>query len=142
MSYLQLQIDSGVDAIQLFDTWIGNLSVRDFRSFALPHLQTIRDRLHGQVPLIYFGTGNSHLLPEVATVGFDVLAMDWRTPLAQTWEALDLKAVQGNLDPIVLCADRDAVADQAGALLDEVEGRPATSSTWVTALFRRHRSTT
>ena len=111
-SYLQLQIDSGVDAVQLFDTWVGNLSVHDFAQFVQPHLQALRDQIGAQVPVIYFGTGNSHLLSLVATMGFDVLAFDWRTPLASTWERLGCPAVQGNLDPIVLCAGRDAVANQ------------------------------
>ena len=80
-------------------------------------------RLGSEVPVIYFGTGNSHLLPKVATLPFDVLAFDWRTPLVQTWEQLGCKAVQGNLDPIVLCAERHAIGQQAGLLLDEVAGR-------------------
>ena len=54
-----------------------------------------------------------HLLADVSNLGFDVVAFDWRTPLAETWQALDLPAVQGNLDPIVLCADRDTVERQA-----------------------------
>lgn len=122
-SYLQLQIDSGVDAVQIFDTWVGNLSVVDFRTYVAPHLQALLAELQGQVPVIYFGTGNGHLLADVAGMGFDVLAMDWRTPLAETWQALDVPAVQGNLDPIVLCADRDTVARQSRALLDSVAGR-------------------
>ncbi len=123
-SYLQLQISSGVDAVQLFDTWVGNLSVRDFRTYAKPYLQMLLQKLDAPVPVIYFGTGNSHLLPDVAELGFDVVAFDWRTPLAETWSKLGLPAVQGNLDPIVLCAQREAVAEQAGALLDSVAGRP------------------
>ena len=124
VSYLQLQIDSGVDAVQIFDTWVGNLSVFDFRTFVQPHLQKMLDGLKGQVPVIYFGTGNSHLLPDVATMGFDVVAFDWRTPLAQTWDALGFAAVQGNLDPIVLCADQQAIATQSDFLLDSVADKP------------------
>ena len=123
VSYLQLQIASGVDAVQIFDTWVGNLSVQDFQAYVLPHLTKMLGALKGQVPVIYFGTGNSHLLPEVARLGFDVVAFDWRTPLAETWQALALPAVQGNLDPIVLCADQATVAAQSQALLDDVAGR-------------------
>ena len=123
-SYVQLQIDSGVDAVQLFDTWVGNLSVQDFKVYVAPHLQALLGKIKGQVPIIYFGTGNSHLLPEVARMGFDVLAFDWRTPLRATWDSLDVTAVQGNLDPIVLCADRAAVESQTRVLLEEVGGRP------------------
>ncbi len=123
-SYLQLQIDSGVDAVQVFDTWVGNLSVADFRVFVQPYLQALLDKLKGQVPVIYFGTGNSHLLPDVAGMGFDVVAFDWRTPLAETWDSLSFNAVQGNLDPIVLCADQATVAAQSEAILDSVRGKP------------------
>ena len=123
-SYLQLQIDSGVDAVQVFDTWVGNLSVADFRIYVQPHLQALLDTLKGQVPVIYFGTGNSHLLPDVAAMGFDVVAFDWRTPLSETWNTLGFNAVQGNLDPIVLCADQATVASQSQAILDSVAGKP------------------
>jgi len=123
VSYLQLQISAGVEAVQLFDTWVGNLSVQDYVTFVHPHLENMLQRLGNKVPVIYFGTGNSHLLPKVATLPFDVLAFDWRTPLVKTWEQLGCKAVQGNLDPIVLCAERQAIGEQAGQLLDDVAGR-------------------
>ena len=124
MSYLQLQIASGVDAVQLFDSWVGCLSASDFAVYVVPHLKRLRDALADTVPLIYFGTGNHHLLPQVAELGFDVLAFDWRTPLGATWQALECPAVQGNLDPIVLCADQPSIAAQAQRLLDEVGQRP------------------
>lgn len=123
-SYLQLQIDAGVDAIQIFDTWVGSLSVADFHQYALPHTKALIDKLRGQVPIIYFGTGNGHLLEAVTEAGPDVLAMDWRTPLRSTWDALGCTAVQGNMDPIVLCADRATVSAQAGAVLAEVANQP------------------
>ena len=124
VSYLQLQIASGVDAVQIFDTWVGSLSIADFRVYVLPHLQKMMSQLKGSVPVIYFGTGNSHLLAEIAPLGFDVIAFDWRTPLAETWSSLGIPAVQGNLDPIVLCADKATVASQTTALLDSVAGKP------------------
>ncbi|HCD26685.1 MAG TPA: uroporphyrinogen decarboxylase [Gammaproteobacteria bacterium] len=122
--YLQMQIDAGVDAIQLFDTWVGNLSTQDFQVFVAPYLAQLRNALNAQVPIIYFGTGNAHLLPEVKALGFDVLAFDWRTPLVSTWDQLGVTAVQGNLDPIVLCTDTDAIRSQSKWLLDQVAGRP------------------
>ncbi|MFM7121164.1 MAG: uroporphyrinogen decarboxylase [Gammaproteobacteria bacterium] len=123
-SYLELQIAAGVDAVQLFDTWVGNLSVADFRRYALPHLTALIDALRGKVPVIYFGTGNSHLLADTLAARPDVLALDWRAPLGATWDTLGLRAVQGNLDPIALCADRATVAAQAGQVLAEAAGRP------------------
>ena len=123
-SYLQLQIKAGVDAIQLFDTWAGTLSVADFRRYVQPHLAKLIAALDGQVPVIYFGTGNAHLLADSLQAGPDVMAFDWRVPLAETWEALGCRAVQGNLDPIVLCADQGTIAAQTQRILDEVGGRP------------------
>ena len=123
-SYLELQIDAGVEAVQLFDTWVGCLSVGDFRRYVLPHLTRLIDNLRGRVPLIYFGTGNGHLLADTCGTRPDVLALDWRVPLGPAWEALGVRSVQGNLDPIVLCADRATVAGQAREVLDQAAGRP------------------
>ncbi|HAR31007.1 MAG TPA: uroporphyrinogen decarboxylase [Gammaproteobacteria bacterium] len=123
-SYLELQIAAGVEAVQLFDTWVGCLSVADFERYVLPHLTALIERLRGKVPVIYFGTGNAHLLPRTLAAGPDVLALDWRVPLGSTWQALGVTAVQGNLDPIVLCADRATVAEQARRVLAEAGDRP------------------
>jgi uroporphyrinogen decarboxylase len=122
--YLELQIDSGVHAVQLFDTWVGCLSVGDFQTLVEPHLQRLLANLRGRVPIVYFGTGNGHLLDRVAALGPDVLALDWRVPLTETWEKTGVTSVQGNLDPIVLCADRATVVSQAERILDSVDGRP------------------
>ena len=118
-----LQISAGVDAVQLFDTWAGCLSVADFRRYVLPHTKRLIEGLSGQVPVIYFGTGNGHLLDDVLQAGPDVLALDWRVPLGETWDRLGCTAVQGNLDPIALCADRATVASQAQLVLDAAGGR-------------------
>lgn len=124
--YLALQIKAGVEAVQLFDTWVGHLSVADFRRYVAPSLRDLFTRLRAanpDVPIIYFGTGNHHLLDDVAALNPDVIAFDWRTPLGATWARLGNKSVQGNLDPIVLCADRATVEAQAAGILAEVRGR-------------------
>lgn len=116
VSYLCYQMDAGAEAIQLFDTWVGSLSVQDFQSYVRVHTTRLITELKAHrpdVPVIYFGTGNAHLLPEIADIGPDVVALDWRTPMAETRERLNLSAVQGNMDPIVLCADRATVKAQA-----------------------------
>lgn len=125
-SYLALQVNSGAEAVQIFDTWVGNLSPTDFTTYVAPYLRALVGKLKEafDVPIIYFGTGNAHLLDQVADMGFDVLAFDWRTPLVATWDKTGVQAVQGNLDPIVLCADRESIAEQAGRILDEVAARP------------------
>ena len=124
-SYLKLQIASGVDAVQIFDTWVGSLSPYDFSTYVRQHLRDLITALKAEsdVPIIYFGTGNLHLLPQIADLGIDVIAFDWRTPLRATWDALGVSAVQGNLDPIVLCADQEAIRTQADQILGDVGGR-------------------
>ncbi len=126
--YLCLQVTAGVQAVQLFDSWVGCLSPRDYLRFAQPHTRELiaRVRAHAgpELPIIHFGTGNPALNGLMHAAGGDVLALDWRSPLVETWDATGARAVQGNLDPIILCADWDAVAEQATSLLDEVGGRP------------------
>jgi uroporphyrinogen decarboxylase len=122
--YVRLQIDAGVDAVQLFDSWVGALSLSDYRRYVQPYAADLYARISGRVPIISFGTGNPHLVDEMYNAGADVMAFDWRTPLRTTWDRLGCPSVQGNLDPIVLCADRQAVAMHAGMLLDEVGGKP------------------
>ena len=116
INYLCFQMDAGAEAIQLFDTWVGSLSIQDFQTYVREHTTRLIKALKAyrpDLPVIYFGTGNAHLLPEIAAIGPDVLALDWRTPMAETRAALQLKAVQGNLDPIVLCADKATIKTQA-----------------------------
>ncbi len=123
-SYVELQIDAGVDAVQLFDSWVGTLAPNDYRRYVQPWTRRLVARIRGRVPIIYFGTGNSHLVDEMYACGPDVMALDWRTPLVPTWQRLGCTAIQGNLDPIVLCADRDVMLRAARELLDDVAGRP------------------
>jgi uroporphyrinogen decarboxylase len=123
-SYANYQIDSGVHALQLFDSWVGCLSPHDYRRYVAPYSQALIDRIGGRVPVIYFGTGNTHLVDDMYAAGPDVLALDWRTPLGATWSRLGCTSVQGNLDPITLCADRETVAVQAQLVLDDAGSRP------------------
>ena len=122
--YVALQVDSGVHAVQLFDSWVGCLSLADYRRYVLPSTQRLMARIRGRVPVIYFGTANSHLVDAMYEAGPDFLALDWRTPLAATWDRLGMRAVQGNMDPMALCADRATVAEHARRVLDEADGRP------------------
>jgi uroporphyrinogen decarboxylase len=124
IDYMNYQIDSGVQAVQLFDSWVGCLSPADYREYVLPHSKRLMAEITGRVPVIHFGTGNPALVPMMAEAGGDVLALDWRSPLVESWDATGVRSVQGNLDPIVLCATREAVETKTRALLDEVGGRP------------------
>jgi uroporphyrinogen decarboxylase len=124
IDYLNYQIESGVQAVQIFDSWVGCLSPDDYRQYVLPHSRRLIENISGEVPVIHFGTGNPALLSLMAEAGGDVMALDWRAPLVDSWDRIGATAVQGNLDPIILCADRRAVERKATALLDEVDGRP------------------
>ena len=102
--YLQNQIRAGAQAVQLFDSWVGCLSPGDYRDYALPHVKSIIDRLQPEgIPIIYFGTGTSTLLPLMRSAGSDVLGLDWHVELDEAWARIGYDvAVQGNLDPVAL----------------------------------------
>ena len=121
--YVGLQIDSGVHAVQIFDSWVGCLSQEDYGRYVKAHTARLMASITGRVPVIYFGTGNGHLVDAMFETGPDLLALDWRTPLGSTWDRLGMPAVQGNMDPTALCADRETVAAHAKRVLDEAQGR-------------------
>ena len=122
--YVNLQIEAGANAIQIFDSWIGCLSESDFNHSVAPATSWLMSQITGKVPIIYFGTGNAHLVTAMDKCGSDLLALDWRTPLAETWRNLGSRSIQGNLDPTVLYAKPEVIASQAGGLLESVADRP------------------
>ena len=124
IDYLNYQIDEGVQAIQIFDSWVGCLSVSDYRTHVFAHSKKLIDSISGKVPVIHFGTGNPSLLSLMTEAGGDVMALDWRAPLKESWDLLGCKAVQGNMDPVALFGSVDSVRQTAGSILEEVGGRP------------------
>ncbi len=122
--YVELQIKSGVQAVQIFDSWVGTLSCVDYEHYVASHVRQLMARVGGRVPIIYFGVGNSHLLHAMQATGPDFLALDWRVNLKEVWDDLGTRAIQGNLDPISLCADQKTVQIKACEILDSVAGRP------------------
>ena len=101
--YLKAQIAAGASAVQLFDTWSGELSLHDYRDFALPATQEIISALSGSVPVIYYTKASNHLLPAVARSGANVLSVDWRVDLRELREQFGPRiSIQGNVDPTVL----------------------------------------
>jgi uroporphyrinogen decarboxylase len=122
--YLNAQITAGAQAVQLFDSWVGCLGPEDYRSYVLPYVAELIAGLHPGAPVIHFGTGNPALLPLMAEAGGDVIGIDWRIGLAEAWEAVGHdRAVQGNLDPLVLLADKKTIAARADEILTAA-GRP------------------
>jgi uroporphyrinogen decarboxylase len=124
--YLRAQIEAGVEAVQLFDSWIGAVSTRDYTRSVLPHVRRIFDALRDSgVPRIYFGTGCNHLLELMASAGSDVMSVDWRQPLDEAWRRVgEDRGLQGNLDPAVVLAPWDVVEREAKDVLERAAGRP------------------
>jgi uroporphyrinogen decarboxylase len=122
--YLKAQVAAGADCIQLFDSWVGQLSPDDYRDYVQPHVKHVLQGLT-DVPVIHFGTGTHSLLELQREAGGDVIGLDWRTPLAEGWKRVGYdRAVQGNLDPTVLFAPIDVVKKHAKRVLDAAAGRP------------------
>lgn len=119
------QIDAGAQCVQLFDSWVGCLGPDDYRRFVLPHSRTAIAAAAARAPVIHFATGNPALLPLLAEAGATVVGVDWRIGLADAWKAIGHdRAIQGNLDPAVLLADRETVRARARDVLAEAQGRP------------------
>jgi uroporphyrinogen decarboxylase len=120
------QVRAGADAIQVFDSWVGCLSVGDYRSFVLSHVtKLVQELQHAEVPVIYFGTDTSALLPHMKETGAEVIGVDWRMPLDQAWESIGrVGAVQGNLDPAMLFANQKLMRERTYDVLDRAGGRP------------------
>ncbi|MCC6494265.1 MAG: uroporphyrinogen decarboxylase [Pirellulales bacterium] len=122
--YLNAQIAAGAQAVQLFDSWVGCLSPSDYRRYVLPYVRAVIEGVAVGTPVIHFATGNPALLPLMAEAGGRAIGLDWRVNLAEGWRAVGYeRAVQGNLDPAVLLADRDAIYEQAREILTAAGGR-------------------
>jgi uroporphyrinogen decarboxylase len=124
--YLCAQIEAGVDAVQLFDSWVGALNARDYREFIMPHTKRIFAALSRYaVPAIHFGVGAASILPELREAGGHVIGVDWRTPVDDAWDLIGHdRAVQGNLDPALLLGPLDRVLAEVDDILDRAGGRP------------------
>ena len=123
--YLRAQIDAGVQAVQVFDSWVGQLSRADYREFALPHSRRLFATLSvAGVPTIHFGVGTGGILPDLTEAGGDIIGVDWRVPLDEAWTAIGDRGIQGNLDPSLLLAPLDRLRDSADDVLRRAAGRP------------------
>lgn len=125
LAFLRTQIDAGVSAVQLFDSWAGALSEADYREHVLPHSARVLQGLaDAGVPRIHFGVGTAVLLRAMGEAGADVVGVDWRTPLDQATGIVGPdRSLQGNLDPAILFAGWDVVRREADRVL--AQGRAA-----------------
>lgn len=126
VAYVQQQVDAGADVIQVFDSWVGKLSVGDYTQYCLSWTTELVQRIKAMgVPVIYFGVETASLLPAMSETGADVIGLDWRVPLEVGWKAVGGGcAVQGNLDPISLFAPEEVLKERVREVLDAAAGRP------------------
>jgi uroporphyrinogen decarboxylase len=120
------QVRAGADVIQIFDSWVGCLSVEDYRQYVAPWSGELVRRIQtADVPVIYFGTDTTALLPYMKETGAEVIGVDWRVPLDDGWRSMGMRgAVQGNLDPVLLFAGWKEIKSRAEEILRRAGGRP------------------
>jgi uroporphyrinogen decarboxylase len=123
--YLLAQARAGAQALQLFDSWVGQLSPADYRAFALPYTQrALAIARQAGVPIIHFATDTSGYLEAMRETGADVISVDWRVDLDAAWQRIgEGVAIQGNLDPVALFAPWDALKQRAQTVLEQAGGR-------------------
>ncbi|RVW03747.1 uroporphyrinogen decarboxylase [Rhodococcus spongiicola] len=131
IAFLQAQLHAGVDALQLFDSWAGALSLAEYREFVLPHSERVFIEVESaRVPRIHFGVGTGELLGAMGEAGADVVGVDWRIPLDEAARRVGPgKSLQGNLDPAVLFAGWDAVEKQVRRICREADAAIAAGAT-------------
>jgi uroporphyrinogen decarboxylase len=124
--YLLAQIKTGVDVVQLFDSWVGALSPSTYRRFVQPYSQRIFAAVkQTRTPSIHFGTGTASLLESMAEAGGDIISVDWRVDLDEAWARIGYdRGIQGNLDPTRLLASWDVVEEGMHDVLRRAESRP------------------
>lgn len=124
-SYLIAQLEAGCQAVQIFDSWAGCLTPADYRRYVLPYTQALIERLPEDAPVINFLTGNPALLPAQVEAGGQVIGIDWRVDLADAWRTIGYdKAIQGNLDPVVIYGELPFIRERVQQVLDAAAGRP------------------
>ena len=126
-AYAAEQARHGADVIQIFDSWVGCLSVEDYRRYVLEPTTRLVKWLQREtrVPIIYFGTDSTTLLPSMSETGAEVVGLDWRVPLDEGWRTVGHDhAVQGNLDPVTLFASWNEVRQRAEHILRLADSRP------------------
>ncbi len=122
--YLQMQIDAGAAAVQLFDTWAGELSKAEYDAFELPATQAVFEALDRDgAPRILFAKGTSRHLESMARAGAEVLSVDWNTDLGEARGKLGRRvALQGNVDPQVLLGSAEGVRQTARQAVEKTGG--------------------
>ncbi|KQB84408.1 uroporphyrinogen decarboxylase [Corynebacterium oculi] len=124
VAFLRQQIEAGIDMLQLFDSWAGYLSQREYREFVLPYSTRIFSEVaQAGIPRIHFGVTTGELLGDMALAGPDVIGVDWRVPLDAAAQRIHAaagpKAIQGNLDPALLCTGTEVLRAEVRRVKEE-----------------------
>jgi len=123
--YANKQIEAGIEALQIFDSWVGCVAPDDYRDYVLPHMQRLIAAVTRGIPIIYFGTGTAGLLELMRDAGSQVLGVDWRVSLDEAWQRAGHDvAIQGNLDPVALFAPPSEIRKRVTNILRRAAGRP------------------
>lgn len=125
VKYVNAQIKAGVQAVQIFDSWVGCLGPEDYRRFVLPYTRLLLQGITPGTPVIHFGTGTGMFLEEMRDAGGDIIGLDFHVELGKAWDRLgESVGVQGNLDPVALYADLPFIERRVRKILDQAAGRP------------------
>jgi uroporphyrinogen decarboxylase len=124
-AYLEVQVDAGASAVQLFDSWAGAVTRDDYRTYVQPWSAEVLRRIgETGVPRIHFGVGTGEILDLMGEAGADVVGVDWRVPLSAGIERAGGRAVQGNLDPTLVFAPTEVMLDRARQVLEQGAAAP------------------
>lgn len=123
--FIKAQVAAGVDAVQIFDSWVGCLSSNDYKAFVFPHMKRLfEETAELGVPRIHFGTGTASLLTLMKEAGGEVIGLDWRVNLDEAWQRLNFDvAIQGNLDPATLLGPFEFIRERTLDILRRAGGR-------------------
>jgi uroporphyrinogen decarboxylase len=124
VAYLSRQVSHGVEAVQLFDSWVGCLSPSDYNKYVSQYTKKIMSSLDGGVPKIHFCANSASLLERFVETGPNVLSVDWRVPISEAWErSEDRTGIQGNLDPVMALAGGERMRREVGDIVESSRGR-------------------
>ena len=124
-AYLEVQVEAGASAVQLFDSWAGAVTRDDYRTYVQPWSAHVLERIgETGVPRIHFGVGTGEILDLMGEAGADVVGVDWRVPLSAGIERVGGRAVQGNLDPTLVFAPTEVMLERAREVLDAGAAAP------------------
>jgi len=123
--YLKVQVEAGIEAVQLFDSWVGCLSKDDYVKYVLPFSEEIFKGLkYANIPRIHFAVDTTAFLKEFASVDCEVVGIDWRISIPDAWKIIgENKAIQGNLDPATLLCDFEVIKKEVDKIIDSLPKR-------------------